>query len=226
MAPVVGLAAAPLLGLASKAATDPVGTAKKALQLSIVIGGPAWIFFAIKGRAIAKEIEEGTDRTFDAAAFEFGSEAPMSGKGTGSSGGSNGSSSGGGAEPKEGASQEEVAAYWKPRMIAAGLPPVLAVMTSLVESNMATGESVRFSDLDSAGPFQIRVDLHGWTIEDAESYRVSLDEWFIPNAKKYVGQFSATATGYGQWCQTVQGSAYPDRYAERHGEAMGILAKV
>lgn len=84
--------AAPLVGaLTSSLArlqADPVGTAKRYLQVTVVVGGSLFVIFAIGGRAIAKQIEDGKDRTFDAGAFEF--EGPKDQ--ANSSGGDGGSS--------------------------------------------------------------------------------------------------------------------------------------
>lgn len=45
---------------------------RKMLQMGFTLTMTSWVIFGLNGRRIAKMIEAGTDRTFDAAAFEFG----------------------------------------------------------------------------------------------------------------------------------------------------------
>lgn len=134
------------------------------------------------------------------------------------SGGDGGS---GGNPPSE--EQAEVAAWLAGKMKEAGLPEPLAIMTALVETEMRTGPDVRYKDQDSAGPYQIRVQLHGWKLEDAEDWGYSTDNWFIKNAEQYKGQYGDTAAELGAWCQKVQGSAFPDKYAARYQDAMNLI---
>ena len=56
--------------------------------------------------------------------------------------------------PGDQASREEIAAWMAARAAAAGLPPELPVMASLVESGL---QNVGGGDADSAGFFQMRV---------------------------------------------------------------------
>lgn len=44
---------------------------RKALQLGFIVTMSGWVVFGLNGRYIAKQQDEGKDRTFDAAAFEF-----------------------------------------------------------------------------------------------------------------------------------------------------------
>ena len=140
-----------------------------------------------------------------------------------------GGSSGGGATPGGPGdygpfgSASKAARYMAGQAEARGIPGELPVMTSLVESELMTGPRVRFSDLDSAGPMQIRTQLHGWSIADAENYGLATNRWFLDNAQRYKGQYDHSAAGLGAWAQRVQGSAYPDRYAQRYDEARRLV---
>lgn len=71
------LASLPLIGtaLASVAGAvraDPRSVARTALQTGFVVYMVLWAVMGLNGRRIAAAMESGKDRTFDAAAFEFG----------------------------------------------------------------------------------------------------------------------------------------------------------
>lgn len=117
------------------------------------------------------------------------------------------------------AGKSERAKWLAKRADAAGVHPLLPTMTSLVESDMQTGPSVRFKDADSAGPYQVRVNLHGWSVDQAEDWAYSTDNWFLKNARRYIGEYGDSASELGAWAQRVQGSAYPTRYAGRYDQA-------
>lgn len=221
MAPAALAAALPIIGgplgsLAARAASDPRNFAKTVLQFAFTGTVAAWAIFGLNGRRIAAM--EG-DRTFDAGAFEF------EGAAGGDSGSSGGPLSSDGNFPGNDAGQEKIGAWLGVVMQKAGLPKPLATMTALAESGMRTGPAVRYQDLDSAGPYQVRVNLHGWSLSQAESWEYSTANWFVKNALRYKGQFPNTAAGLGAWCQAVQGSAYPGRYQEQYNRAVELSGK-
>lgn len=90
--PLVGRTAGAVLGGAQ---SDPRAFVRGILQGFVVLGGASWIVFGLNGRRIAKQMEEGKDRIFDAAAFEFSGGGALGAKPDGGGGNA-------GAESKKG----------------------------------------------------------------------------------------------------------------------------
>jgi len=106
-----------------------------------------------------------------------------------------------------------------------GLPPELAIMTALVESNF---KNVNFGDRDSLGMFQQRA---AWGPRSVRLDPIKSARMFFeggragqPGAEDFKRRFAGRgASAYGEWCQAVQVSAFPGRYQERLGEARRLL---
>lgn len=84
-----------------------------------------------------------------------------------------------------------------------------ALATGLVESNL---QNINYGDRDSVGVFQQR-NFAPWTVNGRN--RMNVDE----AATSYYEQLRGTSGSPGDRAQAVQRSAFPDRYAERMGEA-------
>lgn len=126
----------------------------------------------------------------------------------------------------------------------AGLPDELLVMAALTEGSMRSGQSVRFSDADSVGLFQIRIGIHSpseigdsaaqahwssWTnIQKAEYWEIADNsvKWFVKGALAKKSNYPAPYDKHklGQWCQAVEISAFPDRYEANYDKARTLLA--
>lgn len=106
-----------------------------------------------------------------------------------------------------------------------GLPPELAIMTALVESNF---KNVNFGDRDSLGMFQQR---DAWGPRSVRLNPIKSARMFFEGgrqgqrgAEDFKSRFKGRGpSAYGEWCQAVQVSAFPGRYQERLGEARRLL---
>jgi putative peptidoglycan binding protein len=91
-----------------------------------------------------------------------------------------------------------------------------ALMTILVESD---ARNVEYGDRDSLGLFQQRSRWWGSAAQRLDPIRA---------AQAFYGALTRIPNrdqdSLGELCQTVQGSAYPDRYAQRQGDAGTLLA--
>jgi hypothetical protein len=134
--------------------------------------------------------------------------------------------------PGDGASRAELAKWLAEHAKAAGLPPELPVMASLVESNV---KNVKGGDADSAGFFQMRVGI--WDqVAEYKGYRQNPNlqaKWFIDQAlavKRKAIQagdvnFGKDPSKWGEWIADIERPAaqYRGRYQLRLGEARGLL---
>lgn len=106
-----------------------------------------------------------------------------------------------------------------------GIPAELPIMTALVESNFSNPSG---GDRDSVGMFQQRAPWGPYSVRHDPRKSVKL---FInggrggqPGALDYKSRYIHRGpAGYGDWCQAVQVSAFPDRYQQRLGEARRLL---
>ena len=102
---------------------------------------------------------------------------------------------------------------------------VVPIMTALVESNFSNPSG---GDRDSVGMFQQRAPWGPYSVRHDPRKSVKL---FInggrggqPGALDYKSRYiHRGSAGYGDWCQAVQVSAFPDRYQQRLGEARRLL---
>jgi hypothetical protein len=115
---------------------------------------------------------------------------------------------------------------------AAGLPPELPVMASLVESGL---RNLEFGDADSVGYFQMRVPI--WNVGEYQGFpdRPELQlKWFIDHAILFKQlRFAAGVTNllddpssWGEWIADVQRSPehLRGRYQLRLEEARELIA--
>lgn len=125
-----------------------------------------------------------------------------------------------------------------------GLPPELPVMAALTE----TGDTLRNlldGDRDSVGFFQIRASQNGsaavaspeaqlnWFIRTALLSPLGRDgrrnKWTTSFFKQQVASARAKqdsgslALWLGRWCQDIERSGYPDRYAHRFAAAQELI---
>jgi|GEM_PF-3499982 len=106
-----------------------------------------------------------------------------------------------------------------------GIPAELPIMTALVESNF---KNLSGGDLDSVGMFQQRDAWGPFSVR--HNPKKSAELFFEggrggqPGAVDYKGRYKNRGPkAYGEWCQAVQVSAFPERYQERLGEARRLL---
>jgi len=94
---------------------------------------------------------------------------------------------------------------------------VCAIMTSITESSLI---NVPFGDRDSIGLFQQRPS-QGWgTVQQILNPKYSAGKFFDSAVQV---QRSNPSIDYGDLCQAVQRSAFPDRYAKHRTEAERIV---
>jgi hypothetical protein len=133
------------------------------------------------------------------------------------------------AYPGDNASQAELAKWLAKQADAAGLPPELPVMASLVESGV---KNLNFGDADSVGFFQMRVGI--WNKGAYAGYPEKPElqaKWFIDQAlavKKQrlaAGKSVTDPNQFGEWIADVERPAaqYRGRYQLRLGEARKLL---
>lgn len=132
--------------------------------------------------------------------------------------------------PGYSASAEDIARWTGDVMEFFGLPRQLFVQCSLPElttiwigrPTASIWDLPGFStavDNDSYGPVQQRISYYPfpWNFETAVW---SFAQQALANAPSFD---TGTAEGYGEWIQAVQGSAYPDRYAQWYDTAVGLV---
>jgi len=133
------------------------------------------------------------------------------------------------AYPGDNASQAELAKWLAKQADAAGLPPELPVMASLVESGV---KNLNFGDADSVGFFQMRVGI--WNKGAYAGYPEKPElqaKWFIDQAlavKKQrlaAGKSVTDPNQFGEWIADVERPAaqFRGRYQLRLGEARKLL---
>lgn len=113
---------------------------------------------------------------------------------------------------------------------AAGVPPELPLMTALVETRM---RNLNYGDRDSIGLFQQR---NAWGSRADRLNPAKATKMFLyggkqgqrgaTDYKKLFGKLPPTARNLGRWCQKVQVSAFPGRYAKMYQEARRLMAAV
>ena len=136
------------------------------------------------------------------------------------------------AYPGDNASQAELAKWLAKQADAAGLPPELPVMASLVESGV---KNLNFGDADSVGFFQMRVGI--WNQGEYAGYPDKPElqaKWFIDHALAVKRQaiargdadFGKDPGTFGEWIADVERPAeqFRGRYQLRLGEARKLLA--
>ncbi|MDA0185810.1 hypothetical protein OJ997_36235, partial [Solirubrobacter phytolaccae] len=134
--------------------------------------------------------------------------------------------------PGDNASQAELAKWLAKQAEAAGLPPELPVMASLVESGV---KNLNFGDRDSVGFFQMRTGI--WNQGDYKGFpeRPELQaKWFIDTAlavkRKAISRgdadFGKDPAKWGEWIADTERPAeeYRGRYQLRLSEARKLLA--
>ena len=133
------------------------------------------------------------------------------------------------AYPGDNASQAELAKWLAKQADAAGLPPELPVMASLVESGV---KNLNCGDADSVGFFQMRVGI--WNKGAYAGYPEKPElqaKWFIDQAlavKKQrlaAGKSVTDPNQFGEWIADVERPAaqFRGRYQLRLGEARKLL---
>jgi hypothetical protein len=133
--------------------------------------------------------------------------------------------------PGDAAPKEAIARWMAAQAQAAGLPPELPVMASLVESGL---RNLDYGDRDSVGFFQMRTGI--WNRGDYAGYpdRPQLQmQWFIDRALAVkADRIAEGATGFGsdpatfgEWIADVERPAeqYRGRYQLRLDEAQRLL---
>ncbi|MEA2444626.1 MAG: peptidoglycan DL-endopeptidase CwlO [Thermoleophilales bacterium] len=143
---------------------------------------------------------------------------------------------GGGPNPYPGdnAGQPAIAAWMARDAQAAGLPPELPVMASLVESGLT---NMPGGDRDSMGFFQMRAGI--WDRGEYAGYSQNPElqmKWFIDHAlaikAKRIAEGDATygqdPSTYGNWVADIEVpyEPYRGRYQLRLGDAQSLLANV
>ncbi|MDA0165429.1 C40 family peptidase, partial [Solirubrobacter ginsenosidimutans] len=134
--------------------------------------------------------------------------------------------------PGDNASQAELAKWLAKQADAAGLPPELPVMASLVESGV---KNLNFGDADSVGFFQMRVGIWNQGAYAGYPEKPELQaKWFIDQAlevkrKAIAGgdaNFGKDPAKFGEWIANVERPAaqYRGRYQLRLGEARKLLS--
>lgn len=117
--------------------------------------------------------------------------------------------------------QKDTAEWMAKEAVKRKIPDVLPVMTSLVESEL---KNLNYGHSSSLGLFQM-LDIHG-TAEQRTDPAFALN-WFLDNAEATRRKVSWQDAGaLGVWAQDVQRSAHPERYAERYGDARGLVGPV
>jgi cell wall-associated NlpC family hydrolase len=144
--------------------------------------------------------------------------------------------SGGGPNPYPGdnAGQGAIAAWMARDAQAAGLPPELPVMASLVESGLT---NMPGGDRDSMGFFQMRAGI--WDRGEYAGYSQNPElqmKWFIDHAlaikAKRIAEGDAAygqdPSSYGNWVADIEVpyEPYRGRYQLRLGDAQSLLANV
>lgn len=111
---------------------------------------------------------------------------------------------------------------------------VIALATVFVESNWtmyaneSDPESLSFPhealsyDANSVGLFQQRAEWWGTCADRMDPYRSAV--MFFNSLKRY--DYNDTSRSPGSWAQRVQGSAFPDRYDTRMGEAQALYDRL
>jgi hypothetical protein len=134
--------------------------------------------------------------------------------------------------PGDDAPAGDIAKWMAAGAAAAGLPPELPVMASLVESDL---QNLNPGDADSVGFFQMRVGI--WNKGEYEGFhsRPELQlKWFIEQAILFKGlRFTAGQTdlledpsSWGEWIADVERPAeqFRGRYQLRLEEARALIA--
>ena len=140
------------------------------------------------------------------------------------------------SHPVGAASQQDVACWLAAQSRSAGAPGELLVMAALTESG---GKNLSYGDRDSVGYFQIRPSTNfapaGFGIPPET--KVS-GEWWVQNPDAQAAwaraKIEATAGGdrdadlsdpaaLGAWAQSIEQSAYPDRYAQHYDQARELV---
>jgi cell wall-associated NlpC family hydrolase len=136
--------------------------------------------------------------------------------------------------PGDNAGQAAIAAWMARDAQAAGLPPELPVMASLVESGLT---NLPGGDRDSMGFFQMRAGIWDRGAYAGFSQNPELQmKWFIDHAlaikAKRIAEGDATygqdPSGYGNWVADIEVpyEPYRGRYQLRLGDAQSLLANV
>lgn len=94
-----------------------------------------------------------------------------------------------------------------------------AVETALVESN---ARNLSYGDADSQGWRQERTSLYPTGPQGPTNVKAAARRFFEESASDTDGSRGAGMTA-GQLAQTIQASAFPEKYDERRGEALPIL---
>lgn len=135
--------------------------------------------------------------------------------------------------PGDSASKAEIADWMARRAAAAGVPPELPVMASLVESGLA---NLNHGDRDSVGFFQMRLGI--WNRGDYRGYPNDAElqlTWFLDQATAVKsariaagdGDFGRDSSTWGNWIADVErpDERYRFRYQERLGDARELVRK-
>ncbi len=125
--------------------------------------------------------------------------------------------------PGEAAGPEAVARWMAAAAAARGLPPELPVITALTESGL---RNLPHGDRDSLGLFQQRPS-QGWgsPAQVMDPYHALGTFLHRAALADEGGRFSTGGVdGLGAWAQTVQRSAFPERYQPRLEEARALIA--
>ena len=136
------------------------------------------------------------------------------------------------AYPGDQASREEIAAWMAARAAAAGLPPELPVMASLVESGL---QNVGGGDADSAGFFQMRVATWAQGPYAGFSGNPELQvKWFLDHATSVRNfamalgfrSFFEHAANFGTWIDTTLSPSRATRraYQRELNDARKLIA--
>src|SRR6185437_6656220 len=133
--------------------------------------------------------------------------------------------------PGDNASQAELAKWLAKQADAAGLPPELPVMASLVESGV---KNLNFGDADSVGFFQMRVGIWNQGAYAGFPEKPELQaKWFIDQAlavkrqRLVAGKSITDPNQFGEWIADVERPAaqFRGRYQTKLEEANGLLAQ-
>lgn len=115
-----------------------------------------------------------------------------------------------------------------PRGIVIAFATVFVESNWLMYANRADPESLKFphdavgSDANSVGLFQQRAEWWGTCAQRMDPYQSAL--MFFKSLGRY--PYNSDANSPGAWAQRVQGSAFPDRYDTRMGDAQKLYDRL
>lgn len=153
--PVIGTA---LASIAGAVRADPRTVARTALQTGFVVYMVLWAIMGLNGRRIAAAMDSGKDRTFDAAAFEFGDNQDAN-RSPGDSGGKKPRSPGKDIGSKKGKGYDDIKAGLKRTRLPDSWADSAGLWNILAEESTSSMKKLNYKATNptsgALGPFQL-----------------------------------------------------------------------